>query len=593
MGPRYSFEVDLPANGRFRKATINVRNQNREIITTDKADMVSMEERRKLARRLAERLHIKADLVNGKVESAWEAALAKHRQNQDDLNAARNGEADQMAVEILDTMPLAIRRPLCLIEGQAYAAAWVHVQTTVTKQVNRQTGEVTIYDPPQVKSEPVLAIVQGDGQVYCDAEAFPGALPLAQLGLTVTLPSAPAPNRCWSGAGVKRLRTGKRPHPAEVFKRVRAVADHFLDFAWSLTKKPQEVMPEMLACYVLGTYLLDAFHVTGYLWPNGDPGAGKTTLLQVIAEMSYLGEVILAGGSYAALRDLAEYGATLCFDDAEGVMDVKRSDPDKRSLLLAGNRRGAHVTVKEPVGDGWQTRHIHTFCPRAFSAIRLPDNVLASRSIVVPLVRSADPKRAKANPLDHATWPHDRRQLLDDLWALGLAFLPELPAYDAKAAEQAKLMGRDLEPWRVIFGVALWLEEKHHVKGLFQRMTDLADAYQEERPDLQVGDVTLIAVRALQKLLGNAQEVKVVPKELAARMNEIAIEEDLADSGENAKPFTTPRRVGWLLKRLRFARGTKETKARPWIVTRAQLDALALSYGLKTDSKTQPNTEAF
>lgn len=33
-------------------------------------------------------------------------------------------------------------------------------------------------------------------------------------------------------------------------------------------------------------------------------------------------------------------------------------------------------------------------------------------------------------------------------------------------------------------------------------------------------------------------------------MNRIAIAQDLAEEGENAKPFTTARRVGWLLKRI-------------------------------------------
>src|SRR5439155_2432205 len=139
-----------------------------------------------------------------------------------------------------------------------------------------------------------------------------------------------------------------------------------------------ETMCEFIACYVLSTYFLDGFNVVGYLWPNGEPGAGKTTLLQVVTETAYLGQLILAGSSYPCLRDMADYGATLAFDDAEAVMNVRRIDPDKRTLLLAGNRRGATVTVKElePDGKRWTMRHVSTFCPRLFSAIHLPDEVL-------------------------------------------------------------------------------------------------------------------------------------------------------------------------------------------------------------------------
>jgi hypothetical protein len=107
----------------------------------------------------------------------------------------------------------------------------------------------------------------------------------------------------------------------------------------------------------------------------------------------------LCDGSYASLRNLADYGATLCFNAAENVMDLKRGDPDKRALLLVGNRRGNTIPVKEPVnGREWRTRQVQTFCPRLFSAIRLPDPVLASRSISVPLIRTADRNKANADP---------------------------------------------------------------------------------------------------------------------------------------------------------------------------------------------------
>src|SRR5262249_23002375 len=152
----------------------------------------------------------------------------------------------------------------------------------------------------------------------------------------VSLPTTLETRHAWSGAGVKRYLAGHRPDPAEVFARVVRVIDQFVDFRRSLA--PQQTMCELVACYVLATWLLDAFDVVGYLWPNGDKGAGKTNFLHVVCELAYLGQVLLAGGSYAALRDLADYGATLAFDDAEGVMDLKRADPDKRALLLAGNR---------------------------------------------------------------------------------------------------------------------------------------------------------------------------------------------------------------------------------------------------------------
>ena len=126
--------------------------------------------------------------------------------------------------------------------------------------------------------------------------------------------------------------------------------------------------------------------------------------------------MILAGATYATLRDLADYGATLAFDEAERIMDRRHGDPEKQGLLLAGNRRGSTVPVKELTGSKtWRTRHINTFCPRLFSAIRLPNEVLMSRTITIPLLRSTDDEPANRDPLDHEIWPYDRRELINDL----------------------------------------------------------------------------------------------------------------------------------------------------------------------------------
>ena len=360
--------------------------------------------------------------------------------------------------------------------------------------------------------------------------------------------------------------------------------DRFIDFARSLA--PQETLCEATACYVLSTYLLDALNVVGYLWPNGERGTGKTSYLQVVTELAYLGQVILAGSSYPCLRDLADYGATLAFDDAEAVMDTRRTDPDKRTLLLAGSRRGATIAVKELVGDKWETRHVNTFCPRLFSAIRLPDEVLGSRSIVVPLVRSGDPRRAKANPMDPHDWPTDRRRLIDDLWALGLTHLPAIPKYDRLAAELASLSGRNLDPWRPILAVAAWLTDQHGMAGLYDRMERLSRDYQIERGDIEETDKTRVLLRALLRLCDGWDDTErhtIQPKTIAETMNAIATEEDLA---EPDKSFTTARKVGWLLKRQRFHRAdAHNNRGKLWELTRAEIVTAAKGYGVEAETE--------
>jgi hypothetical protein len=536
---------------------------------------------------MAKALDADADELGEDIERAWNESINSRRRQREQLASGSAEAAPVVTVELLDARPEAIRRPLALVAGRAYAAAWVQPRVMTSQSVDSSTGAVTVHDPPLERVEDRLLIVRDDGRFFADGVGLQGGRPLSELGLTVSLPHPLPPGKGWSGAGVKRYLAGDRPDPKEVFSRLVCVADRFLDFGRSLGD--QRTMCELVACYVLATWLLDALNVIGYIWPNAEPGCGKTTVLLVIAEVAYLGQVILVGSSYPTLRDMADHGATLCFDDAEAVMDTKKTDPDKRTLLLAGNRRGANIAVKEQVGDQWETRYVNTFCPRLFSAIRLPDRVLGSRTIIVPLVRSGDEAKTKATPADDSYWPCDRRRLVDDLWALGLARLPDIPEQDRLAAAEAKLSGRALEPWRGILAVARWLERHHGLTGLHGRMEGISVAYQSEQADYQEGDPIPVLFRALMELACTAERgraILVEPDAVAERMNRIAVAEDLAPK-EEGKTFTNSHRVGWMLKRQRFKRGDRSERAKAWQVTREGIEAAAAAYGVKPDTEAE------
>jgi hypothetical protein len=494
------------------------------------------------------------------------------------------------AVELLDTPPPALTRPLQLIDGHAYATTWLWTRTTVRETLDPKTGDIVRHDPPIVRTERRQFVVRDDGVIFGDG----GDRPIEELGLEVAIPSAPRDTKLWGTSGVKAYRAGYRPDPRDVLSRLVAVVDRFMSFDRSLAE--QKTMCELVACYALSTWFLDALDVTGFLWPNGPSGSGKTKLGVLTCEVAYLGEVLLSGSTYASLRDLADLGATLLFDDAEGLADPKRTDPDKRNLLLAGNRKGTVVAVKEPLPNGtWGTRYVNAYCPRLFTAIRLPDPVLASRTIVIPLVRTADPRKANAEVLDYSLWPCDRRKLLDDLWALALANLAAMPAHVAAVNADAPLVGRNLEPWKGILAVAHWLEAEGEV-GLYGRMCQLAQDYQTERVDLETPDLTRLVVRALCEVVQFVQKVQFVqfPKggvpiefhvsDVVTKVNEIAIDEDLADG--NSPEYTNAKRVARILMGLRLRdrtglrKATRTAKGVRYQVTLDELGELVKAYGL-------------
>lgn len=494
-------------------------------------------------------------------------------------------------IELLEDAPKIMRRPLSLIDGVSYAAIWPWTKTTTTESVNKK-GEIVIHDPPIETKEQKLIIIRGDGTRFAQ-EAAQGILDIESVGISANLPEIPRLDRLWSTGGALRYLHGERSDKMDIFNRVVDVVDRFIDFDKSLAD--QRTMSEMVALYVMGTYFLPAMTVVGYLWPNGERGSGKTQLLFTICEMAYLGNVILSGSTHATLRDLADYGSCLAFDDAENIMDKRRGDPDKQSLLLAGNRRGATVAVKEQVGNReWRTRQVDTFCPRLFSAIRLPDVVLGSRTIVLPLLRTLDRFKANADPLDETLWPHDRRRLVDDLWALALAHLPELSDVDRQVSDVASLKGRALDAWRIILTIALWLDEE-----VFKKMNELSVSYQEEKRELETTDLSALAIMAMlelaeegglscddsdnsdnsvnKRVTGDYLSLSFTVRELGKVITRLAKEMD-RHSGE--EPFATPQRIGHTLSRLRLAKGRVSGGGRERSIMMYELRRLAVSYGI-------------
>jgi hypothetical protein len=419
------------------------------------------------------------------------------------------------------------------------------------------------------------------------------AQPLDELGINVSLPEIIPPHQAWSIPGFKSYHQGYRAEPVDVFNRIVEVIDRFLDFERSLAD--QRTMCEYIACYIMATWFLDAFTVVGYLWPNGDKGSGKTKLLVIVSELAYLGQMIQAAGTFASLRDLADYGATLCFDDAENLSDPKKTDPDKRTLLLAGNRKGSTVPMKEATGDKthpWRIRYVNTYCARLFSAIRIPDGTLGSRTVVVPLIRTDNKEKANADPADPTKWPQDRRKLVDDLWALGLSNLAGMAKYEQRVNEQARLAGRDLEPWRAALSVAAWLEDCG-VKGLWKRMEQLSVDYQGERQGLESDGFTSLVIRALCECAISAiSAVSAINNEThrewvweTEQVKETAL--SIAKDSETGidEEFITVRRIGRTMGKMRLQEIPRPRNRghRKWKVTIRDLARWCGTHGMRLD----------
>ena len=520
----------------------------------------------------------------------------------DELQALRDqpppAEPEPVAprVEWLDEAPHALTRPLARIDDHTYAATWIHQKIIKAETVNKD-GDIIKHSPPLEVVSKDLFVIRDDGVLFGPQQKKT----ISDLGIQVRLEASPADSKLWSSRGVAAYAGGGRPDAADVFRRVASVYDKFLDFARSIAKQPE--MAEMSACFSLATWFHHVYTVLGIAWPSGGFGSGKTKWGNCWAMTSYLGEVVLASTTFPVLRDSADMGAALMFDDAENLADPKRSEPDKRALLLAGNRLGATVGFKEPNpnGKGWTTRYVNAFCPRGLAAIRIPDAVLGSRSITIPLARTNNHKKANADPAKETSWPCNRRQLIDDLWRIALSLMAEAEKVWDGLDDEEEALGREFEPWRAIIAVAR-LFEKHGVHGLESRMRKVMKDYHREKAEIGTGDWTVQVIKALMAKAGldDSPDTKdasdtadtkfeVTAKELADIIKSVPREDDDADTDH----WATPTRVGRILRQLRltYVRSNDRTRSRRWTTTRTEVSGIAQSYALLASLGHRPDVE--
>jgi len=399
---------------------------------------------------------------------------------------------------------------------------------------------------------------------------------LEELPFEIALPKDLPPLGLLDRQGIREL--GKHD-PKETFDEIRELIGAYMDFSRSLG--PQEAMEELVTSWIFATYLTPALSTSSYLWIHGVPGAGKSKLLEIIAALSYQARILSAHSTTAALRDIASLGGTLCWDEANALTSQKtRVDPEKQGILLAGLRRQtAWATLREPVGKrGWTTVNVAVFCPKAFTATRVPPEPLLSRCIVVPLVRSSNRTKTQRQPRGR-NWDAKVARLRRALWDFCLRNLAKVGDVEEWVTEsESELLGRALDPWIAPLVAAKILEDAG-VQGLYDRIRNLALAYQGEEltaPDLTTYVVAAIAVLDYESGVTDINGVNGI-KLLSASEVEKKVKE-LLESDDQDPDWVSARKVGRRLARLRLHKIKTTRGERKWIIDRSVLQNLLTTY---------------
>lgn len=439
-------------------------------------------------------------------------------------------EGEPPKVEILETVPDLIDQPLALIRDKVYAVTQVWVSEKIDEQITKLERRF---------------VVSSDGEVVPLNEAE------KKFNVTITLKDLPIPSLLLSGKVLNAFREGYRPGIVQVFDNIVAFYDRFIDFSWSYGS--QEQMSKLSACLSMMTWFRLGTETLPYAWPNGPGGSGKTQWGLIWARTSFLGQCILDMSSFASIRNDAGMGASLMFDDAENLTDPRdRSKNDIRTLFLSGYRKGSSIKIQEKNGnDKWASLIINTYCPKAFTAIKIPSGALATRVIVIPLIKSIDKEKTKGDPTNPILCPFDWETLKDDLWLSALLYLPEAQSINNELNSETELTGRDFERWKPILMVARLLEQQGKV-GLEEEIREIMALYfKDEASDITSDEKIPLIVEELEKLFDNKplseKEVKFSVSEFTTGLTLRAREAGILPDDKSY----SPKLIGKLLQSLR------------------------------------------
>jgi hypothetical protein len=123
---------------------------------------------------------------------------------------------------------------------------------------------------------------------------------------------------------------------------------------------------DLMAHYILMTWVYDRFSALPYLRFMGEPGTGKTRAFQCIGQLAY--KAIITGGATSIspfFRMIEKFGGTFLIDEGDWKDDAEHSEMTK--ILNGGYMYGLPVMRSTKVGDDYEPRAYRVFGPKVIT----------------------------------------------------------------------------------------------------------------------------------------------------------------------------------------------------------------------------------
>ncbi len=171
------------------------------------------------------------------------------------------------------------------------------------------------------------------------------------------------------------------------------VVDRVAQFVERFVYLPDRNVYQLIATWIIGTYLIPSFEYFGYLFIHSpEPACGKSRLLEVLHELVNKSSGILISPTESALFRTAS-GMTQLLDEVDGWTNKE----NLRSVLNAGFHEGGSVprSEQDAATGGYKVVGCPVYGPKALAGIglRILDATTRDRTFIIPMVRQEKSER--------------------------------------------------------------------------------------------------------------------------------------------------------------------------------------------------------
>lgn len=221
---------------------------------------------------------------------------------------------------------------------------------------------------------------------------------------------------------------------------------------------------DLLACYVVVTYVFDLWDAVPYMHLWGMRETAKSNVANLLIELGFNAVGATNQSPPVVFRSTHACRGLRIFEEAEGLSDPKpgSSAEELRLLVNAGYKRGAKAQRIDKKGDANFIQSFDAYSPKVFASIEALEVVLASRCIKVHMVRANASDLAEHGIRDMARERGFIKKsiaaLRDGCYAAAVQRIEEIAGaseYLQEGPLMAHLMGRQREMWLPILSVAM------------------------------------------------------------------------------------------------------------------------------------------